>query len=57
MIPSSDVDLYGQQTLLDPYEKYRALRDAGPVVWLSRLNVYAVSRYDDVRRVLGDPDT
>jgi cytochrome P450 len=56
-IPSSDVDLYGGQTLLDPYDEYRALRDAGPVVRLASLDVYAVSRYEDARRVLGDPDT
>jgi cytochrome P450 len=56
-VPTSDVDLYGGRTLLDPNQEYRALRDAGPVVWLERFNVYAVSRYDDARWVLGDPDT
>jgi cytochrome P450 len=56
-IPSSDVDLYSGQTLLDPYNEYRSLRDTGPVVWLQRLNVYAVTRYGDVRRVLRDANT
>jgi len=56
MIPPSDVDLYGGQTLLEPHVQYRALRDTGPVAWLTRLNVYAVSRYDDARLVLRDPD-
>ena len=41
----------------EPYEHYRALRDAGPVVWLTAHDVYAVARYDDVRSVLDDPHT
>lgn len=32
------------------------LPETGPVVWLKRLNVYAVTRYDDVRRVLRDAE-
>jgi hypothetical protein len=32
----------------------RTLRDTGPVVRLERLNVYAVSRYRDVKQVLSD---
>lgn len=54
-IPTSDVDLYTDEALAEPYGHYRALRDQGPVVWLSRHEVFAVSRYADVRDVLERP--
>ena len=57
MIPHSDVDLFADDVLSDPYPHLRALRDAGPVVWLGAHDVYAVTRYDDVRRVLDDDNT
>ena len=34
-----------------------ALRDLGPVVWLEAHDVYAVTRYEDVRAVLTDAET
>ncbi len=51
-IPTSDLDLYSDDVLADPYEHYRRLRDAGPVVWLERHNAWVVARYDAVRTVL-----
>lgn len=57
MIPTFDVDLFGDEALAEPYEHYRALRDLGPVVWLERHDVYAVPRYADVRATLADADT
>jgi cytochrome P450 len=51
-IPSYDVDLYSDEVLADPYPHYRALRDAGPVVWLPRNGLYAIARYKDVRESL-----
>ena len=57
MIPTSDVDLFGDEALAEPYEHYRALRDLGPVVWLERHEVYAVPRYADVRATLADAAT
>jgi cytochrome P450 len=39
-----------------PYPIYRRLRDEAPVVWSDRLDAWLVSRYADVRAVLGDPD-
>lgn len=50
--PSYDVDLYSDEVLADPYPHYRALRDAGPIVWLPRNGIYAISRYKDVRESL-----
>lgn len=53
-IPTSDLDLYSDDVLTEPYEHYRRLRDAGPAVWLERHNVWVVARYDSVRTVLRD---
>lgn len=51
-IPTSDLDLYSDDVLTEPYEHYRRLRDAGPAVWLERHNAWVVVRYDSVRTVL-----
>jgi len=56
VIPTYDDDLFTDDALAHPYDHYRALRDLGPVVWLSAHDVYAVTRYADVRAVLDDPD-
>lgn len=56
MIPTDDVDLFGDDVLAHPYEHYRRLRDLGPVVWLSAHDIYAVTRYADVLAVLGNPE-
>lgn len=50
--PESSLDFYSRKAIDDPAPVYRALRDAGPVLRLTRHNVYAVSRYDEVRAVL-----
>lgn len=55
--PVSDYDPYADGNLLDPWDGYRRLRDAGPVVWLERYDMYAATRYDAVRRVLEDWQT
>jgi cytochrome P450 len=56
-VPVYDADLFTDEALVDPYDHYRALRDAGPVVWLSAHDVYAVARYREVRAVLDDATT
>jgi cytochrome P450 len=48
------VDLFVDDVLSDPYPHYRALRDLAPVVYLRRHDVYAISRYEQVRVALGD---
>ena len=53
-IPTSDLDLYSDEVLAEPYEHYRLLREAGAAVWLERYNVWAVVRYAAVRAVLRD---
>jgi cytochrome P450 len=41
----------------NPYPAQHALRDAGPVVFLEKWNVYGVARYAEVHAVLNDPLT
>ena len=53
--PASDLDLWSGEALLDPFPHYRQLRDAGPVVWLSKANAWGAFRYQAVRGVLGKP--
>jgi cytochrome P450 len=55
--PESDVDPYSDAALLDPWAGYRAMRDAGPVVWLPRYGMFAATRYSAVRQVLLNADT
>lgn len=55
--PSTDIDLFDDAVLADPYPVYAELRDLGPAVYLERANAWAVPRYESVRNVLTDPDT
>ena len=47
--PVSDLELYSEEALHDPYEMYRELRDLGPVVYLSAYAMYAIPRYQPLR--------
>jgi cytochrome P450 len=38
-----------------PYLGWATLRHTAPVIWVERLGAYAVTRYEDVEEVLGDP--
>lgn len=55
-VPVLDLDPYDDATLTDPAPFHERLRDAGPVVWLSRYDVYASGRYDQVRAALTNPE-
>jgi 4-methoxybenzoate monooxygenase (O-demethylating) len=50
--PASDADPFGPRYLADPAPMYAALRDAGPVVYLTRYDVYALARYAQVHEAL-----
>ncbi|MFC9555163.1 cytochrome P450 [Rhodococcus sp. NPDC056960] len=54
---SSDIDLFADEVLLDPYPMYEKLRDLGAVVHLPANDVYALTRYDAIRAALADPGT
>lgn len=54
--PIFDGDLFSKEALKDPFPLYRHIRDLGPVVYLSRVGMYAVGRYDDVKAALRSSD-
>lgn len=56
-LPCYEADLFSPAALREPFGHYRALRDLGPVVRLRDPDVYALSRYDDVRAALLAPDS
>ena len=50
-------DPFAVEVQSDPYPYYAALRRESPVYYVESLDAYAVSRYDDVRRVMHDHTT
>lgn len=52
--PVSDADPFSAEFFEDPFSVHAALRDAGPVVRLSRYGCLAVARYEQVEAVLRD---
>lgn len=52
--PTFDDDPFCHEILEDPLPFQHALREAGPVAWLSRYDVFAVSRYSEVHEALID---
>src|SRR6266550_2301233 len=50
-------DPYDVAINADPYPVFRRLREEAPLYYNDQHDFYAVSRYDDVQRGLGDPDT
>jgi cytochrome P450 len=53
-VPSRDLELYTDAALTDPYPLYRELRDAGPAVWLTAYDMFALARFNDVRDALAN---
>ena len=53
-LPVSDVDPFGHEVLEDPLPMHEELREAGPVAYLSRYDVFAVARYEQVHAALVD---
>ena len=55
--PVSDVDPFSTEYLVDPYPFHEQLREAGPVVWLSKWNCWGTGRYKEMNEILADPKT
>jgi cytochrome P450 len=55
--PGSEVDLWSDESLHEPWAGYRSIRDAAPVVELVKHGLYAIARYADVKRALRDWET
>src|SRR5215475_6390978 len=56
-VPHLDIDPFATAFFDDPFPAQQALRDAAPVVYLDKWNVYGVARYAEVHAVLNDPLT
>lgn len=56
-IPELGLDPYSPEFLDDPYPRYAQMRDAGPVVWLTAYEHYAVARHAETKAVLDDWET
>ncbi len=53
-VPQLDADPFDEAVLRDPYAWQHDMRDAGPVVWLTRYETYAVARHASVAKVIQD---
>jgi 4-methoxybenzoate monooxygenase (O-demethylating) len=53
-IPIVDVDPFAPEILCDPYLLHPQLRDRGPVVFLSRYDIFAMGRHAEVSAALLD---
>ncbi|MGW5634960.1 cytochrome P450, partial [Streptomyces sp. NPDC003832] len=56
-LPTSDVDPFAAEHLAHPEALHRRLREAGPVVHLSRYDVHTLARYQEVHAALVDWQT
>lgn len=54
--PSSDIDIFGDEVLEDPYPFYAELRQMGRAVRLTRYEVWALPGYDEVWQVQRRPE-
>jgi cytochrome P450 len=54
---STQVDLFDDAVVADPYPTYAELRALGPVVRLERAQAWGVPRYESAKAVLADPET
>jgi cytochrome P450 len=51
-LPTDDTDPFAHDVLEDPLPMQAALRDAGPLVYLTRYDLYAMARYEQVHAAL-----
>ena len=53
-LPTDDVDPFSHEVLEDPLPMHAALREAGPLVHLTKYDLYAMARYGEVHAALVD---
>ena len=56
-LPTLQLDPFDEGFLADPFAHHGELRDAGPVVWLPKYQIYAMARFDEVQAALRDHET
>jgi hypothetical protein len=52
--PVSEIDPYSNGVLIDPWKTYAELQRLGSAVWLTKHQMFALTRYDSVVRALKD---
>lgn len=55
--PELDLDPFSTEFLSSPYSFHEQLREAGPIVWLSRYGIWGMARYEQVSAALNDWQT
>jgi len=55
--PVSDLDPFSERFMSDPFRFHAELRAAGPVVWLERYGIWAISHYAEVFSAVTDAKT
>ena len=55
--PRLDIDPFSVTFLTDPYPDHTRMREAGPVVYLTRYGIYAMARHAEVSAALTDWQT
>ena len=50
------LDMFDPKTIAQPHKFYRRLRDEAPIVWSEQTQGWVLTRYEDVRRVLRNPE-
>ena len=53
-VATSDIDLWSDENLSDPYPTFAKLRDQAAVVKLTQSNVWAITRYNEIKGALED---
>jgi cytochrome P450 len=56
-VVTSEIDPFSREFLADPYPYHERLREAGPVVRLTRYDAWAVFRHEQVQAILNDWQT
>src|ERR1700722_18781484 len=54
--PVFEEDLWSDNALLEPYPYYEKLRKLGSVVWLAHQQVWAITRYAELKAALLDTE-
>ena len=53
----TDLDIWSDEVLQDPYPHYAYLRDLGPAAYLTKYDMWITTRYDVVKAALKDWET
>ncbi|MBT7369646.1 MAG: hypothetical protein HN816_03305, partial [Gammaproteobacteria bacterium] len=57
MSDATSISVFDTKNLVNPYPMYKQLRDESPVHYVPELNMYYITRYDLLRKVIRDTDT